>query len=189
MAFIRKRAKRAEQSITGEGSYIRLKKRIVPAALGGITLSMLVLLLEYFKTDAIYGYGISLVIFASFAGSIFIMFIMPNSRAAKVGKFVKSYILAGIVGYFGSLAVGILPLFLISGIVLFALTVLLILTDSEHPPAAAIAFAFVLFHVGILGILIIFLCIAIILLFRYILEKSIFDLERKVKKIEKARLK
>lgn len=179
--------KRARQSVTEEKFYTRLKKRVVPAALGGVTLSMLVLLLEYFRTDAIYGNGISLVIFASFAGSIFIMFIMPNSRVAKIGRFVKSYIMAGIVGYLGSLALGILPLFLISGMVLFALTVLLILTDSEHPPAAAIAFAFVLFHVGIFGIFIIFLCVAIVLLFRYILEKGIFELERKVKKMENAR--
>ena len=183
MTFMRKMAR---QSVTEEKSYARLKRRIVPAALAGVTLSMLVLLLEYSKVDALYGYGTSIVIFTSFASSIFIMFIMPSSRAAKMGKFVKSYVLAAIVGYLGSMAVGILPLFLISGIVIFALAVLLILTNSEHPPAAAIAFAFVLFHVGEFGILIIATGIAVILLFRYVLEKSIFELEHEVKKIEKA---
>ena len=180
-------AQKSKKSTTGEKSYARLKRRIVPATLAGVTLSMLVLLLEYSGVDALYGYGTSLVIFTSFASSIFIMFIMPSSRAAKMGKFVKSYVLAAIVGYIGSMAVGILPLFLISGIVLFSLAVLMILTYSEHPPAAAIAFAFVLFHVGAFGILIIASGIAIILLFRYILEKSIFELEHEVKKIEKAR--
>ncbi len=168
-----------------ERSKNRLKRRLIPAALAGATLAILVLLLEYFRIDLLYGVGTSAIIFTSFASSIFIMFIMPNSRAAKASKFVKSYLLAAIVGYIGGFATSILPLFVVAGIVVFVLIVLMILTYSEHPPAAAIAFAFVLSHIGIAGIAIIVIGIAIILLLRFILEKSIFELERKIEKIER----
>jgi uncharacterized integral membrane protein len=167
-----------------ERSSERLKKRLIPAVLAGAILAILVFLLEYFRIDLLYGIGTSAIIFTSFASSIFIMFIMPNSRAAKSGKFVKSYLLAAIVGYIGGFATSILPLFVIAGIVLFVLIVLLILTYSEHPPAAAIAFAFVLFHVGLAGIAIIIAGIATILFFRFVLEKIIFELERNIEKIE-----
>ncbi len=160
----------------------RLKKRLIPAVFAGITLSIMVLLLEYFKTDILYGIGINAVIFASFASSIYIMFIMPNSRAAKSSKFVKSYALAAVVGYLGGLTSSMLPLFAVAGMVIFVLTVLLILTYSEHPPAAAIAFAFVLFHVGITGMVIIAAGVAIVLLSRFVLEKKIFEIERKIEK-------
>ena len=160
----------------------RLKKRLIPAVFAGITLSIMVLLLEYFKTDILYGIGINAVIFASFASSIYIMFIMPNSRAAKSSKFVKSYALAGVVGYLGGLISGMLPLFAVAGIVIFVLIALLILTYSEHPPAAAIAFAFVLFHVGVIGMVVIAAGVAIVLLSRFVLEKKIFEIERKIEK-------
>ncbi|ASI13615.1 multipass membrane protein [Candidatus Mancarchaeum acidiphilum] len=168
-----------------ENSSKRLKRRLTPAVLAGATLAILVLLLEYFRIDLLYGIGTSAIIFTSFASSIFIMFITPNSRAAKAGKFVKSYLLAAIVGYIGGFATIILPLFVVAGIVIFVLIVLMILTYSEHPPAAAIAFAFVLSHIGLAGIAIIIIGIAIVLALRFFLEKSIFEFERKIEKIEK----
>ena len=67
----------------------RLKHRIVPAILAGLALALLVFLLQYFDIDKAYGLGTSAVIFTSFASSIYIMFITPNSRAAKNSKFVK----------------------------------------------------------------------------------------------------
>ena len=167
-----------------ERSSERLKRRLIPAVLAGVTLAILIFLLGYFRIDLLYGIGTSAIIFTSFASSIFIMFIMPNSRAAKSSKFVKSYLLAAIVGYIGGFATSILPLFVIAGVVLFVLIVLLILTYSEHPPAAAIAFAFVLFHIGIAGIAIIIAGIATMLFFRFVLEKAIFELERDMEKIE-----
>ncbi len=76
----------------------RLKRRIIPAFLAGVSLAILVFLLQYFRIDEAYGLGSSAIIFTSFASSIYIMFITPNSRAAKASKFVKSYIIAGIIG-------------------------------------------------------------------------------------------
>jgi len=75
-----------------------LARTLVPSLLAGFTLALLVFVLSYFRIDLAYGTGTSLVIFTSFASSIFIMFLMPRSTAAKSSKFVKSYALAGIIG-------------------------------------------------------------------------------------------
>jgi len=72
-----------------------LARTLVPALLAGFTLALLIFILSYFRIDLAYGTGTSAVIFTSFASSIFIMFLMPRSTAAKSSKFVKSYALAG----------------------------------------------------------------------------------------------
>ncbi|MCL5679742.1 MAG: HPP family protein [Candidatus Marsarchaeota archaeon] len=162
----------------------RLKHRIVPALLAGLVLALLVFMLQYFNIDRAYGLGTTAVIFTSFASSIYIMFIMPNSRAARNSKFVKSYIIAGIIGYIGGLGLAYLPLYAIVAVVLFVVSLLMIITKSEHPPAAAIAFAFVLFHMGYLGIIIIASGVIIVVVLRYLLEKTIFEIEREMLKSE-----
>jgi len=60
----------------------------------------------------------------------------------------------------------------------------MIATHSEHPPAAAIAFAFVLFKVGILGILVIALGVLIILAVRFTLERLMFKFEKRLREEE-----
>ncbi|MCL4371711.1 HPP family protein [Candidatus Marsarchaeota archaeon] len=162
----------------------RLKYRVVPSIFAGVALGVLVFMLKYFEIDKAYGLGTSAVIFTSFASSIYIMFIMPNSRASHNSKFVKSYVIAGIVGTLGGLGLAYVPLYAIAAIVMFTVSVLMIVTKSEHPPAAAIAFAFVLFHVGIIGIIIIASGVALVVLLRFVLEKSMFEIEREVRRVE-----
>ena len=155
-----------------------LARTLVPSLLAGFTIALLVSVLSYLRVDLAYGTGTSLVIFTSFASSIFIMFLMPHSTAAKSDKFVKSYVLAGIIGYVGSLGLAFMPLAAVAGLVVFVLALAMIATHSEHPPAAAIAFAFVLFKVGIIGILVIALGIMVILAVRFALERLIFRFEK-----------
>ncbi|MCL4387660.1 HPP family protein [Candidatus Marsarchaeota archaeon] len=161
----------------------RLKHRIVPAILAGLALALLVFLLQYFDIDKAYGLGTSAVIFTSFASSIYIMFITPNSRAAKNSKFVKSYTIAGIVGSIGGLGLAVMPLYVVAALVIFFVSVLMIITKSEHPPAAAIAFAFVLFRIGVIGIIIIASGVIIVVTLRYLLEKTTFEVEREMLKV------
>lgn len=156
----------------------RLTHRIIPALLAGLTLALLVFVLEYFNVDRAYGLGTSAVIFTSFASSIFIMFLMPNSRSAGNSKFVKSYAIAAATGFLGSLLLRYVPLFVVAALVIFFVSILMIITKSEHPPAAAIAFAFVLFNVGTLGIVIIASGVLIVVALRYLLEKSVYEIER-----------
>ncbi|MGC9190562.1 MAG: HPP family protein [Candidatus Micrarchaeia archaeon] len=160
-----------------KGTAKRLRARLLPALLASLTLAILIALLVYFNIDKAYGIGTSAVIFTSFASSIFIMFITPSSRAAKPRRFVMSYLLAGIIGYIGSMALPLMALFVVAGLVMFFLIIAMIIIDSEHAPAAAIAFAFVLFRVGILGIIIIASAVAIILAIRFVLEAMIFRFE------------
>jgi len=49
-----------------------LARTLVPALLAGFTLALLVFALSYFRINLAYGTGTSLVIFTSFASSIFI---------------------------------------------------------------------------------------------------------------------
>ncbi len=175
--------RRSEPKTIKEASK-RLKHRVVPALLAGIALAMLVFMLQYFNIDKAYGLGTSAIIFTSFASSIFIMFITPNSRSARNSKFVKSYILAGIIGYLGGYGLAYVSLYVVAALVLFFVSILMIITKSEHPPAAAIAFAFVLFHIGALGVLIIASGVFIVVAIRYILEKTMFEIERQTLKIK-----
>jgi len=66
----------------------------------------------------------------------------------------------------------------VAGLVVFVLALAMIATHSEHPPVAAIAFAFVLFKVGILGILVIALGVLVILAVRFALERIVFRFEK-----------
>lgn len=175
--------KRMEPKTFKEASE-RLKHRILPALLAGITLLILVFMLQYAKIDKAYDLVSSAVIFTSFASSIYIMFITPNARTAKSSKFVKSYIIASIVGSIGGFLIVYLPLYIVAGMVLFFVSILMIMTQSEHPPAAAIAFAFVLFKVNYTGILIIISGIIIVLAVRYVLEKTLFEVEGGISKAE-----
>jgi len=64
-----------------------LARTLVPSLLAGFTLALLVFILSYFRVDLAYGTGTSLVIFTSFASSIFIMFLMPRSTVSKSGNY------------------------------------------------------------------------------------------------------
>jgi hypothetical protein len=75
----------ASSIFKGKGTAKRLRARLLPALLASLTLAILIALLVYFNIDKAYGIGTSAVIFASFASSIFIMFITPSSRAASQG--------------------------------------------------------------------------------------------------------
>ncbi|MEM0154577.1 MAG: HPP family protein [Methanothrix sp.] len=162
----------------------RLRFRLIPAILAGLNLAILVFFLQYFNIDKAYGIGTTAVIFTSFASSIYIMFITPNSRAAKNSKFIKSYAIAGIVGSLGGFGLAIMPLYAVAALVIFFVSILMIITKSEHPPAAAIAFAFVLFRIGYIGIIIIVSGVVIVVALRYVLEKTMFEVEREVFRLE-----
>lgn len=150
---------------------------LVPALLAGATLCLTLVLLSLLRIDLRYGAGSSLIIFASFASSIFIMYMTPHSKAAKPSKFVKSYLLAGIVGYFGYAILAFMPLYYAAGFVMFLISMLMVVTRSEHPPAAGIAFAFVLFRIGVFGIIAVASGALLILFVRYMLNLIVFKFE------------
>ncbi|MCL4389255.1 MAG: HPP family protein [Candidatus Marsarchaeota archaeon] len=162
-----------------------IQRKIVPGLLTALSLVVLVYLLHIFSIGLETGLGSSAVIFASFAASAFILFMMPHIGAAKPSRFVKSYIIGAILGYIGFLLTGIIGLYLSIFIIIFALVLMLVLLDAQHPPGAGIAFAFLLYRVGWEGIIVVIAGVIIMLAVRYFLEKAVYTIEGDFVRVEK----
>ncbi len=170
----------------GFNSHRAIQRKVIPGLLTALSLAVLIFLLHVFNIGLETGLGSSAVIFASFAASAFILFMMPHIKAAKPIRFVKSYIIGAILGYAGFLLTNIVGLYISIVIVIFVLVLLLVLFDAEHPPGAGIAFAFLLYHVGWTGIIVVVAGVLIMLFIRYILEKAVYVVEEDFTKVEKA---
>ena len=59
-------------------------------------------------------------------------------------------------------------------------TIVLVLAKAEHPPAVGIAVAFVLYNVGIMGILVVILGMLLLIAMRILLEKAVYAMEHDV---------
>lgn len=156
---------------------IRLRNIAVPAILTAISMMIILIALDYFHFDLAYGVGTTAIIFASFASSAFILFMTPKSKSAKVSRFVKGYVIGGIVGFCGSLMLAYVPLYITAAAVIFVVSALLYITDSQHAPAVAIAFAFVIFHIDMLGMLVVIAGALLLILLRFALERFVFIIE------------
>ena len=163
----------------------RLRNKVIPSLFAGVTLAVLVYIMSYVRFDLRYGTGSSIVIYASFAASTFILFVTPYARAARIHRFVGSYLLAGIIGFASFYVRDYLGLYLATAIVVFLMSLAMIETRVQHPPAIGIAFAFVLFHVNYIGVAIVALGVIIILGMRIILESFVFELDKGAKRLIK----
>ncbi len=146
---------------------------LIPAIITSIATAFLVFILNYLNFDLKYGLGLSALIFASFGSSIFLMFMTPEFPMAKPSKFLRSYIIAAFVGFFFHFFIQFTSVAIISGITIFVMSMLLMLGKSEHGPAVGIALAFVLFDIGIAGIIVVFGGILIIGVFKVLFDKYI----------------
>ena len=163
----------------------RLRNKVIPSLFAAITIAILVFLMKYVRFDVLYGTGSSIVIYSSFAASAFILFVTPYARAAKVHRFVGAYILAAIIGVAGYYIADYLGLYITIAIVVFAMALAMIESRVQHPPAMGIAFAFVLFHTGYIGVLVVLLGVVIILGMRIALESFVYELEEDAKRVIK----
>ncbi|MCL4379285.1 MAG: HPP family protein [Candidatus Marsarchaeota archaeon] len=162
-----------------------IQRKIIPGLLTAFSLVVLVYLLHIFSIGLETGLGSSAVIFASFAASAFILFMVPHSNAARPSRFVKSYLIGAVLGYAGFLLSGIVGMYISILVIMFALALLLVFLDAVHPPGAGIAFAFLLYRVGLAGIFVVILGVAIMLLVRYFLERAVYTIEEDFTKAEK----
>lgn len=137
---------------------------LIPIILVTIVLLILVFMLDILDVGLDKNFGSSAIIFTSFASSTFIMFMMPYSKSASPRRFVKSYSIATVFGYIGLLLMSYLGIYIATVIVVFLTALLMFETDSEHPPAMGLLFAFVLYHVGFLSVFVVITGVAIIAL-------------------------
>lgn len=158
--------------------YKKLKHKIdrnnifIPLLATSFVVVMLIFILHQINFDIRAVSGASALIFTSFASSAFILFLMPYSKAAKRTRFIKSYLIAGIFGYIGFVLSSFINFYIVTGIILFVVSLLLFETDSEHPPAIGIAVAFLLFKIPIYGILTLVVGVFILVLAKYLMQKT-----------------
>ncbi len=155
-----------------------LKNKVTPAVLAALAIVILTYVLYYLGFDLQYGIGSSAILFASFGSSAFVLFLMPRSKAAAIDAFVKSYLLAAALGLVGFYMLGILPLYLVSGIILLALALMMYMSSAEHPPAVGIAMAFILYKIDIYGVLVVALGVVVLIFLRFVLERFVYILEK-----------
>ena len=165
---------------------LHIRNRMIPAAVTALSLMVIVAILSYLNFDFKYGLGASGIVFASFGGSAFALFMLPYSRSSNVRRFIKSYLIAGLFGYLGFLTVPYMGTVASVGLVMFSVSVLLIVTGSEHPPALGIASAFVLYNIDYVGIIIVMVAALILAFIRMVMLKYVYVLEKEsLKAIEK----
>jgi CBS-domain-containing membrane protein len=79
---------------------------------------------------------IGLVILGGVGSTFFTVFALPNNRTAKVRNIIGSYIISIIVGL---VCFSYLTGYISGGMAVGLATFFMVITDTEHPPAAGIA--------------------------------------------------
>ena len=158
---------------------ILIRNHIIPAIFIGITVSFTIFALSLFH---IYVIPIAkFIVFSSFASSSFLLFVEPKQSASRISKFVKSYIIAGIMGvtgFFISVHIGI---YYSLAIVEMVIALLLVITESEHPPAMGIGVVFIFEKANIFAIVFLLTGMVIIILMDKFLNKFVYILKNNVK--------
>jgi CBS-domain-containing membrane protein len=147
---------------------------ILPGLVTALVVMLLYWLLYVINSNFLYSETSSVLLFASFGSSAFLMFMAPYSKTARPSKFVKSYLLATAMGSVGYALIGAVSIFLVIGILMFLLSVLLFITGSEHPPAIGIMLAFVFYRVDVYGILVVISGVAFLLAVRMLLSRYLY---------------
>ncbi len=161
----------------------RIRNSIVPALLTALSIGVVAYMLSVASLDIRAHTGLSVLIFASFASSAFLLFMLPRSKTARPARFVKSYIIAALLGYLGALSIAVIGEYATIIIIIFVVAMLLPLFDAGHPPAVGIAFAFMLFGVGYAELVLVALGIALLLAMRLLLERAVYIIEEDVESI------
>ena len=125
------------------------------------------------------------VLIASFGASAFICFTMPHVKSSGPRYVIGGYIVGTIIGCLASLMTGLVPIdtlpvettqiifgAIATGIAIFCM----VLTDTEHPPAAGLALGFVLNEWEPLTILVILAGIIFIFMMKEISKKNMINL-------------
>lgn len=79
---------------------------------------------------------VTLVILASVGSTFFNVFALPKIRTARPRNVIGSYIISIIIGL---LCFNLTPVVVSGGVAVGAAAFLMVITDTEHPPAAGIA--------------------------------------------------
>ncbi len=143
---------------------------VLPAFFTALSAVLLIAMFDYANFDLSRRSGASAILFASFASSAFLMFMMPRSHAAKLARFVRSYIIGGVMGAIGFTLLPLIGAYWAVGIALFVAALALEGTDSMHPPAMGLALAFIIYDVGYTGVVIAAVGVAMLVLMKRFID-------------------
>ena len=124
------------------------------------------------------------VLIASLGASTFIAFTMPHVRSSKPRYLIGGYIVGTCMGCAGSFAASVVSLpieGLAASVVFGAIAIgcamlVMVITDTEHPPAAALALGYVLNEWDLLTVIVIFVGIVSTSLIKEIFKSALHDL-------------
>ena len=125
------------------------------------------------------------VLIASFGASAFICFTMPHVKSSGPRYVIGGYIVGTVVGCVVSLIAGLVSIdslpveitqiifgAIATGIAIFCM----VITDTEHPPAAGLALGFVLNEWELLTVLVILAGIVFIFMMKEVSKKNMINL-------------
>ena len=84
------------------------------------------------------------IVFSSFASSSFLLFMEPHQESSRLSKFIKSYIISGLIGIAGSFIALHIGIYYSLALVETMVALFLVLFNAIHPPAMGIAVVFIL---------------------------------------------
>lgn len=146
------------------------RKYILQCLIASMIVLVIAVLLDVFLQTAIV---------ASVGATVFIVYTMPHTKRSRIRYIIGGYTVGIIVGalmYYASSmsATPIRSLYaaLAVGLCIF----LMVITNTEHPPAAAVAMGIVIEGVDVYTVFIIYLSICIVLIGKELLKKWLIDL-------------
>ncbi|WP_337860583.1 HPP family protein [Ferroplasma sp.] len=151
---------------------IRIRNHIIPSIFVGITISVTILTLSFLH---IYVIPIAkFIVFSSFASSSFLLFMEPKKDSSRISKFVKSYIIAGLIGILGFFISTYIGIYYTIALVETVISILLVTFTAMHPPAMGIGVVFILERANIFALLFLFSGMVLIILFDEFLNKFVY---------------
>ncbi len=116
---------------------------------------------------------------ASLGATVFILFTMPHIRSSRPRYVIGGYTIGISVGalcyFISQLSTYNIENFLVAlavGLCIF----LMVITDSEHPPAAAVAMGIAIEGIDLRTIIIMYACLAIVIVGKQLLNKWLINL-------------
>jgi CBS-domain-containing membrane protein len=119
---------------------------------------------------------------AALGATTFLIFTMPHKVSARPRYVIGGYVMGGLGGILTSLAFaseGVLPLgsvFAVGAIAVGLVTLLMVTTNTEHPPAAGMALGLVLQPWDYRTVLYVLGCVCFLCLARHALKRFMIDL-------------
>ncbi len=168
---------------TGSDTNKKIRNSVIPAIFVGIVVAFTIFILGLLHIFVIP--VAKFIVFSAFASSSFLIFMEPKNPSSMLSKFVKSYIIAGLIGISGFYISAYIGIYYTLAIIETVIALMLVAFKAEHPPSMGIGAVFILEKANLYALIFLFTGVAIIICSDLFLYKFVYVVEKDVKKIEK----